>query len=74
MALQAVAVSLTSTITPYDVDWPHGFAEASTTLAPVFSTALVAIHHVGSTAIPGLAAKPEVGILIVVAAIERVGS
>lgn len=33
---------------------------------PAFRNLAIGIHHVGSTAVPGLAAKPEIDILIVV--------
>ena len=57
---------LTSTITPYDREWPDRYREEAEKIAPVFGDALDMIHHVGSTAIPGLAAKPEIDILVVV--------
>ena len=57
---------LTSPISDYDETWPSLFAGEVLRLAPVFGDAPVDLHHVGSTAVPGLAAKPEIDILAVV--------
>lgn len=57
---------LTSTIRTYDPAWPERYAEEAARLAPVFGPQLDALHHVGSTAVPGLAAKPEIDILAIV--------
>ena len=59
-------MSLTSKIEPYDPEWPKRFENAVQKLYPIFRTSLLSIHHVGSTAVIGLAAKPEIDILIVV--------
>ncbi|MDP3868503.1 GrpB family protein [Phenylobacterium sp.] len=59
-------MALTSSITAYDPRWPQGYAEAAGQLAPILEPSLVEIHHVGSTAVPLLAAKPEIDILAIV--------
>jgi GrpB-like predicted nucleotidyltransferase (UPF0157 family) len=52
-------------IVPYDHGWPGRFeAERSALLAAIGGWAVGGIHHVGSTAVPGLAAKPTIDILI----------
>ena len=61
---------LTSSIQPYDPTWPQQYANEEARLVPIFGPALVEIHHVGSTAIPELAAKGEIDILAV---IDRAG-
>lgn len=61
---------LTSYISPYDAGWPRKYEEEAVRLTPVFGAALAAIHHIGSTAVPGLSAKPEIDILVVVRADE----
>jgi GrpB-like predicted nucleotidyltransferase (UPF0157 family) len=54
-------------ITPYDPAWPAMFAlEAERLRAVLDATQLIGIEHFGSTAIPGLAAKPIIDILIAV--------
>jgi GrpB-like predicted nucleotidyltransferase (UPF0157 family) len=57
---------LTSSIQPYDPKWPQRYAIEEARLRPIFGPALVEIHHVGSTAIPELAAKGEIDILAVI--------
>ena len=59
-------MALTSSITAYDPRWPQSYADAAGQLAPIFEPGLVEIHHVGSTAAPGLAAKLEIDILAIV--------
>lgn len=59
-------MALTSRITAYDPRWPQSYAEVAGRLAPIFAPSLMEIHHVGSTAVPLLAAKPEIDILVIV--------
>lgn len=61
-------MGLTSTISLYDSRWPALFLTAKEQIKAAFGAELVAIHHVGSTAVPGLAAKPEIDLLIEVSA------
>lgn len=60
------SMALTSTISPYDTSWPDRYRHEASRLLPVFSSALLELHHVGSTAVPGLHAKPEIDMLAVV--------
>lgn len=48
----------------YDPDWPRRFEQERSVLAAVFAESEAAIEHVGSTAIPGLRAKPVIDILV----------
>ena len=57
---------LTSSIQPYDPKWPREYASEEARLRPIFGSALVEIHHVGSTAVPELAAKGEIDMLAVI--------
>jgi GrpB-like predicted nucleotidyltransferase (UPF0157 family) len=54
-------------IVEYDSEWPQLFSEIAghvrQTLPP---TVLIGIEHVGSTAVPGLAAKPVIDMIIVI--------
>lgn len=61
-------MSLTSKINSYDSAWPLRFLADKPRLASAFGDELYAIHHVGSTAVPRLAAKPEIDVLIEVEA------
>lgn len=50
-------------IAPYDLAWPAGFESERQLLAKVLSPWLVGpIEHIGSTAVPGLPAKPVIDI------------
>lgn len=57
-------------IVDYDPRWPALFAAEATSLRQALDPGLVIdIEHVGSTAVPGLAAKPIIDILIVIRSI-----
>ena len=61
------------TISPYDPEWPRLFAAESAQLRACLPPALVGrIEHFGSTAVPGLAAKPVVDMLVEVPSLEVV--
>ena len=52
-------------VVPYDPSWPARFAEERTTLARVLAPWLAGpIEHIGSTAVPGLLAKPIVDLMV----------
>lgn len=56
-------------VSPYDPAWPAHFTRIATQLASYLSSASVpyiTIEHVGSTAVPNLAAKPNIDIVILV--------
>jgi GrpB-like predicted nucleotidyltransferase (UPF0157 family) len=49
----------------YDTDWPQAYAEHQRRIRKAVGTA-VRVEHIGSTSVPGLAAKPIIDILVVV--------
>ena len=51
----------------YDPAWPELFAREARRIGAALGDRSVEIEHVGSTAVPGLAAKPVIDILLVVA-------
>jgi GrpB-like predicted nucleotidyltransferase (UPF0157 family) len=52
-------------VVPYDPSWPGRFEEERKGLEAAIGEWVVGgIHHVGSTAVPGLAAKPIIDILV----------
>lgn len=51
--------------------WPMEFARVRDELAAVLPPWAHAIHHVGSTSVPGLAAKPIIDLLLAVPSLER---
>ncbi len=58
------------TVVPYDPAWVDAFRREAERLVALLGAELVAIHHIGSTSVPGLAAKPIVDILVEVRRIE----
>jgi GrpB-like predicted nucleotidyltransferase (UPF0157 family) len=52
-------------VVPYDPAWPAAFALLCDRLAPVLGELAAGIEHVGSTAVPGLDAKPIVDVDVV---------
>ena len=59
-------------VVPYDPRWPNLFREEARQLEMIFGAEIVAIHHVGSTAIPNIFAKPTIDVLVEVRCIERI--
>jgi GrpB-like predicted nucleotidyltransferase (UPF0157 family) len=58
-------------IVDYDASWPRLFEEERAVIERALPPGqILAIEHAGSTAIPGLAAKPIIDIFIAVASIE----
>ena len=58
-------------VAPYDPGWPAAFESERAALEDAIGDwAVGGIHHVGSTAVPGLAAKPIVDILVGVEDLE----
>jgi GrpB-like predicted nucleotidyltransferase (UPF0157 family) len=51
----------------YDEAWPRQYAEEATRLRAALGPAAVGVEHVGSTSVPGLAAKQVIDIVVVVA-------
>jgi GrpB-like predicted nucleotidyltransferase (UPF0157 family)/GNAT superfamily N-acetyltransferase len=58
-------------LAPYDPSWPERFAEERVGLCDAIGAwAAGGIHHVGSTAVPGLEAKPIIDILVGVESLD----
>jgi GrpB-like predicted nucleotidyltransferase (UPF0157 family) len=53
-------------IVDYDPEWPREFDALRDRAASAVGDVAVAIEHVGSTAVPGLAAKPIIDLVVVV--------
>jgi len=54
-------------IVDYDLHWPKEFEQHAQCIAVALGGAALRIEHIGSTAVPGLAAKPIIDMLVVVA-------
>lgn len=59
-------------VVPYDPRWPEQFEREAALLKQTLGRECVAVHHVGSTSVPGLAAKPKIDIILVVRHLEDV--
>ncbi len=53
-------------VVAYDERWPHAFAVSSEEVSAALRSNLIEIHHIGSTSIPGIYAKPIIDMLAVV--------
>lgn len=53
-------------VVPYDPAWPARFDAETRRLQQTLGKLLLACHHVGSTSVPGLCAKPVIDIILVV--------
>ncbi len=53
-------------VVPYDPNWPTIFAVESKIIQEAFRENCLEIHHIGSTSVPGLAAKPKIDMIAVV--------
>lgn len=54
-------------IQDYDPSWPDAFLRLATRAAATLATLAVTVEHIGSTAVPGLAAKPIIDLDVVLA-------
>jgi GrpB-like predicted nucleotidyltransferase (UPF0157 family) len=54
-------------VVEYDERWPADFALVAGHIADALGDAVLELHHVGSTSVPGLAAKPVIDVDLVVA-------
>jgi GrpB-like predicted nucleotidyltransferase (UPF0157 family) len=54
-------------LTEYDAEWPRWFERAEKQIRAALGYAVLQLDHVGSTSVPGLAAKPLIDINLVVA-------
>ncbi len=61
-------------VVPYDPVWPAAFEQLRQVIWPVVADVATSIEHVGSTSVPGLAAKPVIDISVVVPAVDDVTS
>lgn len=57
----------------YNPDWPLFFTQEALLLKQALGELCKAVHHVGSTAVPRLAAKPKIDIIVVVKDIRDIG-
>jgi len=58
-------------LVPYDHRWPDLFSALRGRLNRALGDHILSVHHVGSTAVPGLAAKPVLDVLIGVSDLQE---
>jgi GrpB-like predicted nucleotidyltransferase (UPF0157 family) len=68
----ALCVTGEIVVTDYDPEWPNWFETVRQRVWPPVSDIALRIDHVGSTSVPGQAAKPIIDMDIVVASQDRV--
>lgn len=59
-------------IVAYNPQWPQMYHEEAAKIRAVLAAQIITIHHIGSTAIPNLSAKPVIDMLVEVQQIESV--
>jgi GrpB-like predicted nucleotidyltransferase (UPF0157 family) len=65
--ITALAVTRDIIVSDYDEEWPGWFEQIRQRVWPAVSGIALRVEHVGSTAVPGLAAKPIIDLDVVVA-------
>lgn len=58
------------TIVAYDPTWAESFKSEADKIKTVFGTDAIAIEHIGSTSVPGMAGKPTIDVLVLVDNLE----
>ena len=59
-------------VVEYNPQWIHAFEKEAVLGRNILGENCIAVYHIGSTAVPGLAAKPIIDIMPVVRNLERV--
>src|SRR5436190_21363500 len=59
-------------VVPYNPAWPQLFEEEAAKIKQALGENCIAVHHIGSTAVPGLSTKPILDMSPVVLDIMRV--
>lgn len=59
-------------VVPYDPAWPQMFEEEAARIKQTLGENCIVIHHIGSTAVPGLCAKPVIDMIPVVLNVTKV--
>lgn len=58
-------------IVEYDPRWSKLFAEEAATVSQLLGNTIVKIEHIGSTAVPALAAKPIIDLMVGVSSLDH---
>src|SRR5690606_39020770 len=57
-------------VVDYNPDWPLVYEQEADLVSIAAGASFVRVHHIGSTAIPGIMAKPVIDMLLEVSAVE----
>ncbi len=68
--MSSVGAVIAVHLAAYDPEWPDRFAVLGASLRQALGEQALAIHHIGSTSVPGIAAKPIVDVQVAVADFE----
>lgn len=60
------------TVLNYDPEWPLKYERERKAIAEILDGNSISIYHIGSTSVPGLAAKPIIDMMAVVRSLEKV--
>ena len=60
------------TVVNYDPEWPSKYVRERDYITEILKDNCIAVYHIGSTSVPGLAAKPIIDIMAVVRSLEEV--
>jgi GrpB-like predicted nucleotidyltransferase (UPF0157 family)/gamma-glutamylcyclotransferase (GGCT)/AIG2-like uncharacterized protein YtfP len=52
------------TVLPHDPNWKHAFEKEAQQIRSALGPSVTAVHHIGSTAVPGIYAKPVIDVLV----------
>jgi GrpB-like predicted nucleotidyltransferase (UPF0157 family)/GNAT superfamily N-acetyltransferase len=61
-------------VVPYNSDWPLAFEAESAKIKEALGENCIEVHHIGSTSVPGLIAKPKIDIISVVQSLDNATS
>ena len=61
-------------VVAYEPAWRTAFEQEAAVLVRILGDGLVTIHHIGSTAVPGLPAKPVIDMMPLVREYRKRGS
>ncbi|MFZ6643087.1 GrpB family protein [Undibacterium sp. TC4M20W] len=59
-------------VSPYSKEWPALFLQIKGELLAVFAPVAVSLEHIGSTSVPGLAAKPVLDVLLGASSLQEI--
>ena len=59
-------------VVPHDPEWKKRYEKEASNVRSIFKKEILAIYHIGSTAIPEIKAKPIIDILVEVYNIEKI--